>query len=182
MAFNINEFRARLTGGGARSNLFEIIINAPPGGYGIAGEPISFKVKASSLPASTVGVVEVPYFGRMSKVGGDRTFEDWNVTVINDEDFDVRDSMERWQKAIASYTTNDMALRSAGATANPNSYVATALVNQYGKEGDIIKVVRMVNIWPTNIGAIELAWENQNQIEQFDVTFALDYFDSRSTV
>lgn len=182
MAFNINDFRGQMTGGGARSTLFEVVLTLPPVAMNMDTEKFSFMCKATSLPGSTVGTMEIPYFGRVTKFPGDRTFEDWQVTVINDESFDIRNGFEQWSKAIASYNTENQSIRSSGATSNPNSYVANAIVNQYGKEGEIIKQVTIVNIWPTMISPIELNWENNNQVEQFDVTFAYDYFQSDSTV
>lgn len=182
MAFNINEFRSRLQGGGARSSLFRVRVSNPPNAANLDSEEMSFMVKASSLPASTVGVIDVPYFGRTIKTAGDREFEDWTTTVINDEDFKIRDALERWSSAMASYSTQPGAIRQLGSDSNPYSYVANATIEAFDKEGGIIKTVSLVNCWPQNIGAIELSWENQNQIQEFDVTWSFDYFQSDTAI
>lgn len=177
MAFNINEFRAKLAQGGARPSQFEVILT-PPAFAGLNIEDFTFKCKAAQLPTSTLGMIEVPYFGRRIKIAGDRTFEDWTVTVINDEDFAARNALEAWQTAIASYTTNTNNVRNGGAGASPNSYVGKALVNHYGKEGNIIKTVELINVFPTNIAAIDLNWESSDTVEEFTVTLAYDYFNA----
>lgn len=178
MAFNINEFRSRLQAGGARSNLFRVNVSNPPNAANLDSEEMSFMVKASQLPESTVGVIDVPYYGRMVKVAGDREFADWNTTVINDEDFKIRDALERWSSAMASYSTSQGTQRQLGSDSNPYSYVANARIEAFSKDGEIIKTVELINCWPSVIGPIELAWENQNQIQEFEVTWTYDYFQS----
>lgn len=182
MAFDINEFRSRLEGGGARSNLFRVRVSNPPNGANLDSEEMSFMVKASSLPASIVGSIDVPYFGRVVKMAGDREFEDWATTVINDEDFKVRDAIERWSSAMAAYATTQGSQRQLGSDSNPYSYVANATIEAFGKEGDIIKTVTLVNCWPNNIGPIEMAWDNNNQIQEFETTWSYDYFLSDSAL
>ncbi len=179
MAFNLNDFRAKLVGGGARSSLFEVIIT-PPAFVGLDIEQFSFMCKAGSLPGSVIGRPELAYFGRRIKLGGDRVVEDWTVTAYNDEPFDIRNAFERWQSAIASHTTSPNALRSNGASSNPNSYVGQAVVNQKGKTGETIKSYKMINCWPTVISGIELDWGANDQIEEFTITLAYDLFDSDS--
>jgi hypothetical protein len=183
MAFNINEFRGKLQRGGARNNLFEVLIPAPANIVtGLNVEQLSFMCKASSLPASRIGQIAAPYFGRTVNLGGDREFDPWSITIINDETFDLRNAMELWQSSIASYETADDAQRINGASANPNSYVSSGFVKQYGKDGTVVKEVKLINIFPTEIGAIELAWDSNNQIEEFEVIFALDYITSSSQI
>lgn len=145
-------------------------------------EQFSFMCKAASHPESTIGKIEVPYFGRKINVAGDRMFADWQVSIINDETFDVRSALERWQSAMASFTTVPGSQRFLGAQANPNSYVGGALVNQYGKEGKVVKTYTLVNVFPLNIGAIDLNWEQNDTIEEFPVTFAYDFFTSASNL
>ena len=182
MAFNVNDFRGRLENGGARPNMFEVVLPPPANISALNTEELSFMCKATALPASQVGTIEVPYFGRTIKVPGDREFEQWNITVINDESFDLRDAFERWQTAIASYSTAVNSQRTGGSTSNPFSYTSAGVINQYGKEGEIIKTVTMVNCFPVNVGEIQLAWDNNNQIEEFEVTFEYDYFVSTSAI
>jgi hypothetical protein len=166
MAFNINEIRANLQFDGARPSLFEIIVRNPATNVG--DSKLQFMAKASSIPESIMGVIEVPYFGRKIKVAGVRQYADWSIQVINDEDFAVRRAMEAWHSRINSSETN---LRTIG-----NAYRSTAFVNQYSKEGEIIRTYTMENCWPINIGAIDLSWDNGDAIEEFPVTFAFDYW------
>lgn len=177
MGFDLNAFRSKLSGGGARPNQFKVLLT-PPSYVGFNVEQMSFMCKSAQLPSSTVGTVEVPYFGRRIKLGGNRVFDDWVVSIYNDEAFDLRNAFERWQSSIASHTTRNAALRGLGATSSPASYVASAEVQQLGKEGDIIKRYKFVNVFPTVVGAIELDWEADNQIEMFQVNLTYDYFET----
>ena len=104
MALNINEIRSQLALGGARPTLFQVIMNNPVNAAGDVKIP--FMVKGSQIPASSIGTIEVPYFGRKIKIAGDRTFAEWSVTVINDEDFLIRNSMEEWMQNINSHLGN----------------------------------------------------------------------------
>lgn len=174
MAFNINEFIGRgLTEGGARPSLFQVTLNFPPGFTLIPGteEKFSFTCRATTIPASTIGQVDVPYFGRTIKLAGDRTFADWNVTVMNDEDYLVRDAFEAWHNSINSITGNNKALPG-------NVYKSlSATVVHFSKNGQRdIKAYTFVNIFPVNIAEMSLDWEATNQIQTFGVTFAYDYW------
>ena len=104
MAFNINEIKSQLTFGGAKASLFQVAITNPIDGAGDLKTP--FMVQAAQIPAAELGVIEVPYFGRKVKIAGDRTFAEWTVTVINDEDFLIRNAMESWMAAINSHEGN----------------------------------------------------------------------------
>lgn len=170
MAFNINDMRGQLTSGGARPSLFQVQITNPING--IADFKVPFMVKASSLPASNLGTIEVPYFGRKIKVAGDRTFEEWSVTVINDEDFLIRNSMEQWMNSINSHIGN---LRETG-TSSPAAYKAQAQITQFGKSGQILREYQFNGLFPTNIAAIDTSWETTDTIEEFTVTFQYDWW------
>lgn len=171
MAFNISEMRSQLTGGGARPTLFEVQITNPING--VADFKIPFMVKAASLPASVIGPIEVPYFGRKLKIAGDRTFDDWEVTVINDEDFAVRNAMEQWMNAINSHVGN---VRDR-ARLSPETYKAQAQVRQFSKNGDVIREYTFNGMFPTNLGAIDTSWETNDTIEEFSVTLGYDWWE-----
>lgn len=174
MAFNLNEFAGKLTRGGARASLFEVRLESP------FGEDIKdiapFMVKAAEIPASSVAAIEVPYFGRRVKMAGDRTFADWTVTIINDEDFKIRAAMEEWSNAINNHQAN---LNTAGAS--PVDYKVQAQVVQYGKEGNIIRTYNFNGLFPTEVSNIALAWDAAADPEEFTVTFAYDWWNSAST-
>lgn len=170
MAFNVNEIRNQLVGGGARPTLFQVNLTNPINGIGDAKTP--FMVKAAQLPASNLGVIEVPYFGRKIKVAGDRTFEEWTVTIINDEDFLIRNAMEEWMAAINTHEGN-VRDDAAGTQAYKGN---DATITQFSKAGDPIRTYSFRNIFPTNVSAIDVSWETNDAIEEFTVTFQYDYW------
>ena len=164
MAFSINEFKSQLVGGGARGALFQVQITNPI--LGAADFKVPFMVKATTIPESTTGNIPVPYFGRVIKYAGDRVFQPWTVTIINDEDFAVRNAMEAWSNSINTHITN---FRTP-----PSNYKAQAQVTQYGKNGSILREYTFEGLFPTTIGAIELGWGSQDTIEEFQVSFEYD--------
>lgn len=189
MPFNVSTFASQgLPFGGARASLFEVFLTLPGGiAEPNAESQFRFVCKASSIPASTVGSIDVPYFGRKVKMAGNRTFDNWQVTVLNDEDFLVRNAFEKWSSYINSHQNN---LRDASVITEQGqaSYRTTATVNHYAKTGvfaggtnagDAALPTRsytFVNIFPINIGNIELNWETTDAIEEFTVEFAYDYW------
>lgn len=169
--FNITDFYAGLTGGGARASLFQVVITNPVNGAADIKTP--FMCKAAALPGLNINPVEVPYFGRKIKLAGNRTYEDWTVTIINDEDMSIRNAMEQWSNAINSFQGN---LRTAGGS-SPSLYKSVARLNHYGKDGTMLREYNMVGIFPTVISPIELNWDTDGAVEEFQVTFAYDYFE-----
>jgi len=170
MAFNINQFRGELEQGGARAALFEVVLTPPPGGLLNGLEKSIFMVRTAQLPSSTVSTLTPSYFGRQIKLAGNRTFEDWTVTIINDEDFKLRNSFEEWHQRINGFTSN---VRDFGAS--PEQYKAQAKVRQFSKTGDEIAEYTFVGFYPNNIAAIDLAWD-ADAIEEFTVTWSYDYW------
>jgi hypothetical protein len=171
MAFNINEIRSQLALGGARNTLFQVTIQNPANGA--ADIKVPFLVRAAQIPASTLGLIEVPYFGRKIRLAGDRTFADWTVTVINDEDFLIRNAMEQWSNQIQSHQGN---LRNFG-TASPSAYKAQAQVTQFSKTGQPIRTYTFNGIFPTEVSPIEMDWNATDTIEEFTVTFQYDWWE-----
>jgi hypothetical protein len=174
MPFNVNQFRTQLQGDGARPNLFEVRLNFP--GYvtarSTAALKSTFMVKTAQLPGSTIGSVPVNYFGREVKVAGNRTFADWTVTIINDEDFVLRNAMENWLRGINDNVTN---LRRALTT---QQYTSDAVVNQYGKGGKILKSYKFVGMFPVDVTPIDLDWGSNDAIEEYSVTFQYQYWET----
>lgn len=173
MAFNVNSFRSQLAYDGARPNLFEVELTFP---FFAAGDTslARFMCKSAALPGSTIGVVEVPYFGRQIKVAGNRTFAEWTVTVINDENFKIRNTMEAWHRGINSQEPN---LRIANANTTYD-YGVNASVVQYGKDGVALKTYTFIGMFPSDISQIDLDWGSNDTIEEFSVTFAYQYWES----
>ena len=228
MAFNkiqtqdrtIDNFKARLQGGGARPNLFEVELYFPTlsdftdftlptttvlendsdavdsdTGQGRLTEDVRFLVKGAQLPSSTVTPIEVPFRGRTLKIAGDRTFDTWTVTVINDTNFNVRDAFERWMSFIAKHDS------SAG-TINPTSYQRDALDHQLGTPGvtqpreeysetaraDLdyedniprLRSYKFFGVFPTNISPIDLSYDTTDTIEEFTVELQVQYWKAYS--
>jgi hypothetical protein len=174
MTFNVAEFRANLVGDGARPNLFQVVLTLPTyaNNSTAAGQKLQFMAKSAQLPGSTIGQVPMYYFGREVKFAGNRTFTDWTIQIVNDEDFVIRNSMESWMSAINSHTGN---LR-AGVASNPTNYAVDAVVNQYGKTGNIINSYKFVGMFPLDVAPIDLDWGSNDAIEEYGVTFAYQYW------
>ena len=170
MAFNVNEFAGALKLGGARNSLFQVQITNPING--VADVQVPFLCKAAQIPAATLGVIEIPYFGRTIKQAGNRTFAEWAPTIINDEDFAVRNAMEQWSGTINSFQGN---LNNAGGS-NASLYKSNATVTQYSETGDILRVYNFVGIFPSEVSSIDLSWDAET-IEEYTVTFQYDYWE-----
>ena len=168
-SFSITDFRTRLNAGGVRSNLFEVEIPGPlPGGSDVSDE-VRFLVKAAEIPASNIGNIPVPFRGRVLPVAGDRTFDPWTVTIIND-DFQIRTAMEQWSNFI-----NDM-VNSTGSV-DPSSYQKLGKVKQLARsEGEVIRQYNFFGIYPNAVSSIPLDYGATDQIEEFQVTFNYLYW------
>ena len=164
MPFNITDFKGNFPFDGARPNLFEV--NIP-----VFDQKLTFTAKTAQLPGSTIGTIEVPYFGRTIKVAGNRTFPEWTVTIINDEDFIVRNQLEEWMARINGHESNL-------AEALYSQYCFDAEVYQYGKQGDIIKSYTFIDMFPADISPIDVSWDANDAIEEYAVTFQYQYWTS----
>jgi hypothetical protein len=134
--------------------------------------------KAAQLPGSTVNQVPVFYFGRELKFSGNRTFPDFTVTIINDEDFEIRRGFERWMSGLNSHVGN---LRTPAFIKGDNGYQQDGFLVQFGKTGDVIKEYRFVGMFPVDLGPIELDWGSNDQIEEYQVTFGYQWWESEDT-
>jgi len=179
MAFNVAEFRANMIGDGARPNLFSVSLTFPTiaANSTAAGQKVTFMAKTAQLPGSTLGTVPVYYFGRELKFAGNRTFADWTLTIINDEDFSIRNSMESWMNAINSHAGN---IRNNSAVSS-SGYTVDALVTQFGKNGNTLKQYKFVGLFPQDLAPIDLDWGSNDTIEEYAVTFAYQWWESVGT-
>lgn len=193
----ITAFKSKLAGGGARPNLFEVEIPSFPVAAGQnvwrtgdnqEADTFKFLCKTAQLPASNIAEIAVPFRGRTLKVAGDRTFDTWTVSVINDENFLLRNAFEAWMQGISKNSNN------TGAT-NPGSYMTYALVHQLGRGADKgiqsttnsdaangstitpLKTYTFYDIFPTEVSAIDLSYDNSDVIEEFSVTFQVQYWE-----
>lgn len=173
MAFNIEDWKANgLNLNGARPSLFEVIITDWPGSNSDSEQRFRMFAKASQIPPSILGQVEAYYFGRAVKFSGDRQYANWPVSIYNDQDWNVRATLEAWHQSINQHVENTM----AGVTPDPSSYKRAAIVRQYSQDKSIIATYTVKGIFPVQIDAIMLDWEAGNQIEMFDVEFSIDYW------
>ena len=172
---SINDFKAKLSGGGARPNQFKVVMPFP--GYAQVGgeiEDLAFLCQATSLPAMSIGTFTVLFRGRAIKIAGDRTIATWSVTVLNDTNFKLRNAFERWQNGINSMSDNE------GLT-NPGDYQVDAFVDQLDRNGATIKSYTLRGAFPNDITSIALGMGTNDSIETFDVTFDYQYFDTNTT-
>jgi hypothetical protein len=169
----IDDFKSRLKGGGARPNLFRTQILFPSGTGGDT-ELTSFMVKAAQLPASVVGLVEVPFRGRKLKVAGDRTFEPWTITVINDTGMEVRRAFESWMNLVNAHSSNT----SAFVGQRSLDYMTNMFVEQLDRDESVVRSYTIHGAYPTNIQAIDLNFETVDTIEEFTVEFNYQYWTS----
>ena len=165
-----------MIGGGARPNQFYVQLTFPTYvSLGVvAGQQAQFLCRSAQLPASTIEPIQTLYRGRPVQFAGERTFQPWTVSIYNDTTFNIRNALETWQNGIQNYSTT------LGRT-NPRDYQVDLNVYQLDRSGAIIKTYRFVDAMPVNIGPIQLDFDQQNQIEQFDVEFTYNYFTSNTT-
>jgi len=168
----ITDFKSKLTGGGARSNLFEVVLSFPDVAPADANvlDKSRFLVKAAALPASTVAALPVMFRGRTLNVAGDRSFESWSVTVINDTDFAIRSAFENWMNKINRVSDN------TGVT-DPAAYQADAYIYQLDRSGDTLRAYHFYDIFPTNISSIDLSYDSEN-LEEFRVEFQILWWEA----
>jgi len=170
MSSNIDTFKANLAGGGARANQFRVIFNRPAALAGGLNIPkTSFLVRTGQLPGSTVSEVVVPFRGRNLYLAGDREYETWTTTVLNDTDFMVRNAMEDWNNGMNNYVNG------TGLT-NVADYTADLEVQQLDRDDTIIKSYKLINCFPQAIGAIDLSYDTTTEIETFDITWRYTHF------
>jgi hypothetical protein len=171
MSADIQTFLANFAGGGARNNLYRVILTFP---QGIGGDSLAastkagFLCKAAAIPSSNIGVIDVPYMGRQVKIAGDKVWDDWNITVLNDTDFVTRNQFERWSNAMNGHVSNV----STEGMENPLAYMANATVQQLGRYDQVIATYKVTGIFPSQVAEIQLGSDANDQIQEFSVTFA----------
>ena len=171
----ISDFKSKLTGGGARPNLFEVELAFPndikPENNNLVLEKARFLVKAAALPSSTVAPIEIPFRGRILKIAGDRTFETWTITVLNDTDFVIRSAFEKWMNVINK-------LDDATGLQSPDDYQKDAMVHQLDRDGGILRSYKFWDIWPSNISTIDLNYETTDTLEEFTVEMQVHFWEA----
>ena len=168
----ITDFKSKLVGGGARSNLFEVVLSFPdiaPASSEVL-EKSRFLVKAANMPASNISDITVPFRGRVLHVAGDRTFDSWTITVINDTDFAIRSAFEKWMNAINRVSD-------ATGSTDPASYQADAFVYQLDRSGETLRAYHFYDIFPTNVAPINLSYDTEG-IQEFTVEMQVHWWEA----
>jgi len=163
---NVNDFTKQLKGGGARSNLFKVSLISPVGDL---DEVSKYLVKGAQLPGSTIQPIQIPFRGRQIKVSGDRTFDPWTVTIMNDTGFTIRRNLETWMSLINNHEDNQ------GVT-DPDEYFTDLGVSQLDRNGDVLREYRIIGAWPSDLSPIDVSFDNENQIQEYQVTFQYQYW------
>ena len=181
----IDDFKASVVNDFARPNLFQVDLNFPAT-LGISSDLSTFgnfTVRAANLPASQIGVVEVPFRGRVLKIAGDRTFEPWTITVMNDSKFSMRNAFELWANSIQAANENFTAAGTLGDATDSTGYFADMIVHQLSRDiksdsenPKILKSYKFYNVFPSNISAIDLDFGNNDAIEEFTVELQVQYW------
>ena len=178
MAFSVTEFKSNLKQGGARPSLFKVDLLYPTG---ITNPPTrsEFLIKGASIPASNIGTHEVFFHGKPIKIAGDRTFDTWDTTIINDEDFGLRNVIEEWMNLVSNVKLNSRD-NSFGVSEGDNvNYKKDLTVTQFSKQGDAIHIYKFMNAFPTALSPITLDW-SAGEIEEFSCTWTYDHWESAS--
>lgn len=171
MAFNISQFRTNgLKKGGARPSLFEVDIFTPFSS--VNSSRTSVLVQAASIPPALIRSFPVYYFGRPIKLAGERDFPDWEVEVMNDEDFALRKMFENWSNKINALVSNRQSEDML-----ENGYKSTAIVRQFGQGNQVIASYNFDGLWPSSIGPMRLNWQDGNSIQTYSVTFSYDWWE-----
>jgi hypothetical protein len=168
----IDAFKAKLSGGGAKQNLFQVTCNFPAWAGGNSNLA-SFMIKAASMPGSTLTVAEVPFRGRKLKIAGDRTFDDWTITVINDVNMPLRSAFEQWSNGINAHIANS-------GRSNPSSYMTDMAISQLDRGGNVTKTYTLRGCWPSQIAPIDVSYDSEG-IQEFQVTLSYQYWEAIST-
>jgi len=169
----ITDFKSKLTGGGARPNLFEVEL-AFPDSISIDNDvkdKSRFLVKSAALPASNITPIDINFRGRILKIAGDRTFDTWTITVINDTDFAIRSAFEKWMNVINK-------LSDATGFNDPAEYQEDAFVHQLDRDGSTLRTYKFFDIFPTNISQMDLSYETIDTVEEFTVELQVLYWES----
>ena len=171
MAYSIENIKSNLLGGGARSALFKASFTYPEGLGESSSQKLEFLCKSSSgIPQSQVNALEVDYMGRKVKVAGTRpVFPDWTLTIINDEDFAIRNDLEKWMNLINGHIDNQQPV-------GLREYKTDGYIDQLSKDGSVLRRYTFKGIFPTDLAAIALSWET-DEIQSFDVTFSIDWWE-----
>jgi hypothetical protein len=165
---------------GVKSNLFLCEFQFPSelGSEAPTLDTVNMLCKSAALPASNLGVIEVPFRGRTVKIAGDRTFDTWTVTVINDRNFEIRHGFERWMEAMNRHEGNTAAtwIPDESNTGFLKDLTVKQLERDSSDAGSVLRTYTLIGAFPTNVSQIDVAYDSNDQIEDFTVEFQLQYW------
>ena len=167
---NISSFTNALQGGGARANQFQVTMSGGGATGGPVAQGFSFLCRSAQIPALTLGEIAVPYRGRQVFLAGDRTYDAWTVTIMNDRSMGVRGQLESWMNNM-----QDIGAATTSPSLNANSYYATAIVKQMDRNDATIRTYTLEGVWPTTLDAIDLAFDANDAIQEFGATFRFNW-------
>ena len=167
---SINSFMSNFDGG-SRPNLYSVNLVCPVGPL----PQLQFYCKAAQLPSSILGEVNVPYLGRMAKYPGDRQFEDWTIDIINDQNMSLRNVFEYWNELFNSYAGNSTPYP------NPRGAFGSAIVAQLDRSFKVVKWYQFFDLWPDNVAAVQLGYDQNDTVSDFQVVFKYSYFVTSSS-
>ena len=170
----VDDFKSKLTGGGARANLFKATVNFPSYVATSDVELTSFLCKGVQIPSSVIAPITIPFRGRQLQMAGDRTFEPLTLTIINDASFVVRNAFESWANGINNFAENT-------GLSDMNDYICDVVVEQLNKAGETTKKYDFRGCWPSNVSTIDLNYDTENTIEEFTVELQVQYWESNTT-
>ena len=169
---DIDTFKTNFDGG-TRPNRF--VVNLTMGPYGTGGPAFEFHCKAASMPAETVGILQVPFRGRVAKLPGDRAYPEWNITMIDETTFGIRDHFERWHSDFNFHKENIVG--SPSVLSGTGAHFGTATVQQLDMMGNVIRCTRLMRTWPVEVGAIDLSFDVADTLTEYSITLAYDYLE-----
>ena len=172
---NVSDFISKLKGGGARQNQFKVTLPFP--GYAAVGgetENLAFLCSATQLPSSELGELTVNFRGRPIYMAGDRTFQTWATTIINDTSFDIRNALERWSNGINNHSDNE-------GLSNPTDYQVDAFVDHLDRNGNALKSYTFRGLWPLTVGTVDMNMDQVTALETFECTWRYQYWESNTT-
>ena len=172
--FSIDDFKTGISSANiepARSSLFQVSMTGGQGGVGFTD--LKYLCRATSIPGLTITPIERQYLGRTVKIPGDITFTELALTIVNDTDYGIRNSLEIWMAGINSHETNERAFAD-----NFGSETTTIKLEQLNRAGTTTAggTFQFINAWPTTVDPIELSFDTASDIEEFTATFAYQYY------
>ena len=196
---NIIDFKSKLNGG-VRPNLYQVDIDFPARAIGalngatkgsLMGET-RYLCRSTSLPTHSQGLIEVPFRGRFLKIPGDRTFEAWTATFYNTEDFNLRAAFENWINITNQTNENigvvggfdsifkDITIRQLSKDSGGAAVARAGAGGSQTDANNVLRVYKLIDAWPTSVGAINVAYDSNDALEEFDVEFQYQYLDANA--